>query len=184
MKKRTAVLVFFLSVVLLSAHFILTGIYSFQMLPVPWQLRSFSNTYSAPFFHQNWKLFAPVVPEYSQQLYVRYYYNDEWTEFQDVSEKFGFGATSKVEYMEQTTCSGLAYQLANNMYWVNGEQRLDRVQQSLDYGRAVYFCERMLRFKGNIHADSLQLQVHFKFDPINKPEETVDVEFPREGVEP
>ena len=184
MKNQTALLVFFLSVVLLLAHFVLTGLYSFQMLPIPWQLSSFSNNYSAPLFHQNWKLFAPVVPEYSQQLYVRYYYNHEWTEFQDVSEKFGFGTTSKVEYVEQHICSGLSYQLANNMYWVNGQQRYDRVQQSLDYGRAVYFCERMLRFKGNIHPDSLQMQLHYKFDPINKPEETVDVEFPREEVKP
>jgi len=72
-----------------------------------------------------------------------------------------------MEYIEQTINDGLSWQIANNMYVVDGTRQLDRVMESFDYGRAVYYIMEMCERDGTKHLlkDSLQLRLGFRFTP-------------------
>jgi hypothetical protein len=152
-----------LAVVLL--HFLITALYSLDYLPLPHALRSAVNSYTLPFFHQNWKLFAPSVPEYTVQLEFREKKESLWTNWADVSQGCGFHERSKVEYMEQTINGGLAWQVANNMYTVNQVRQLDRVMESYDYNRAIYFLYSLKKRIGDPLTDSAQIRLRFDFTP-------------------
>jgi len=152
--------------VLFVMHFLLTSLYSFQKLRLPGTVRSVSTRYTVPFFHQNWKLFAPEVPAYDSQLEYRYSNTGSWSEWNDVSHSLGHGSHSKVEYIEQVLVGSLAWQIANNLYVEGTRARYDLIAQSFDYGRAVFFTQRLheLSWGEPIH-DSLQLRVAFRFTP-------------------
>jgi hypothetical protein len=155
-----------LLVVILTGHFILTALYNLQSAPVPELIRNASNRYTVPFFHQNWRLFAPAVPEYENQLEYRYPEDGAWTDWKDASAGNGFGPRSKTEYIEQTIAGALAWQIANNMYTRNQRKELDRIIQSFDYGRALYFVRRLHLHSGKPDVnDSIQVRVKFRFTP-------------------
>jgi len=67
-------LLLFTAVIFVMAfvHFALTSIYSLGGSALPEKIQTTAYRYSVPFFHQNWKMFAPSVPEYSNQLEYRY----------------------------------------------------------------------------------------------------------------
>jgi len=157
------------TLVLLAAligHFVLTIIYSLQGAPVPPPVREISNRYAIPLFHQNWKLFAPQVPEYDNQLEYRFQSPEGWSEWADVSGSHGYSRGSKAEYMEQTLTGALAWQLANNLYARNQRLELERIVNSFDYFRALHFTRRMhARHAFETAPDSIQMRVRFRFTP-------------------
>lgn len=151
----------------LLVHFTFSVLYNLQSLPIPGSLRQMSNHYVAPFFHQNWQLFAPSVPEYSTDLEVRYFTPTGWTDWTDARGGAGFSSSSRMEYIEQTICSSLSWQVANNFYFKNQLPQLDHIVASQDYQRAVYFAWQLGKYR-DLHMDSLQLRLPFRFIP--KPE--------------
>lgn len=149
-----------------TVHFALTTVYSFQYLPVPSGVREASQTYTVPFFHQNWKLFAPEVPAYDNQLEYRYAANGTWSAWSDVSGSLGYAPHGKIEYIEQVITGVLAWQIANNLYQRNQRMQFDRIVQSFDYRRALYFTKQLHeQTTGQTSGDSLQLRVKFRFTP-------------------
>lgn len=149
-----------------AVHFALTTVYSFQYLPVPAAVREASHTYTVPFFHQNWKLFAPEVPVHDNQLEYRYAANGAWTGWSDASGSLGYAPHGKIEYIEQVITGALAWQIANNLYQRNQRMQFDRIVQSFDYRRALYFTKQLHKqTTGHTPGDSLQLRVKFRFTP-------------------
>jgi Family of unknown function (DUF5819) len=182
MKSSTKFLLVGAAGIILLTHFTLTGIYSFQSLPVPETVRTVSNSYAIPFFHQNWKLFAPEMPNYDCFLWVRTKENLAWSTPFRISEKADCGYSSKVTYMEFAIANSLASELAANMYWENGQRNLSKVEQSLSYGRAVYFAERMCRRHLEMQTDSIQVQLHFHFHERGKTNTQTVIEFSKTGL--
>jgi hypothetical protein len=177
MKTSTKILLTLGTGIILLTHFTLTGIYTFQELPVSENVRAISNAYTIPFFHQNWKLFAPEMPNYDCFLWVRTKENSMWSAPFRMSERGNFGYSSKVTYMEFSIANALANELAANMYWENGKRNLTRVEQSLSFGRAVYFAERMCRRHLDLQADSLQIQLQFHFHERGQNSQQTTIEF-------
>ena len=150
----------------LLIHFGVTTVYSFSYLKWPPSVRSASIAYAVPLFHQNWKMFAPDVPEYNTELEYRSSSNGSWSEWKDVSASNDFGKHSRIETMEQNINSGLAYQIANNLYTRDARREYDRVIESFDYSKAVHFTRELHRRKtGASIGDSLQLRGVFRFTP-------------------
>jgi|LauGreDrversion4_2_1035121.scaffolds.fasta_scaffold386718_1 hypothetical protein len=177
MKSSTKFLLVAATGIILLTHFTLTGIYSFQGVPVSDRVRAVSNAYAIPFFHQNWKLFAPEMPNYDCFLWVRTKENVAWSAPFRISEKADCGYSSKITYMEFSIANALAIDLAANMFWENGQRNLSHVEQGLAYGRAVYFAERMCRRHLEIPADSLQVQLHFHFHERGHMNQQTVIEF-------
>jgi len=167
MKPSPGLTAFSLAVFLaLVVHFGLTTVYSFSYLKWPVHLKTAAMAYSVPLFHQNWKMFAPDVPEYHTELEYRAFKDSTWSQWKDVTSSNGFSSHSRVEYMEQNINSGLAYQIANNLYTRDARREFDRAIQSFDYGKAVYFTEELYKRKNGVPiGDSLQLRVMFRFTP-------------------
>lgn len=165
MNKSTRILILVLSLAF-TTHSVLTGIYAFQSAPFPAVVRELSNRYTIPMFHQNWKLFAPSVPEYDAQLHYRVKLDRGWTDWGDISRSNNFGHTSRVEYIEQSLTGALAWQIANNLYSRDQRMEFERIINSFDYGRALFFVKKIhLRNGAHIVPDSLQLRVQFTFTP-------------------
>lgn len=168
MKNRPLLLLFAVVIFIMAVvHFALTSIYSLGQLPLPEKVQTVAYRYSVPFFHQNWKMFAPSVPEYSNQLEYRYKNNGQWTTWLDATASHGFSEHSRMEYVEQTINDGLSWQIANNMYVENKTRQLDRVMESFDFGRAVYYILEMSERDGSKSQmnDSIQLRIGFRFTP-------------------
>jgi hypothetical protein len=64
-------------------HFSMIFIYAFPQQYVPAPAKTVANGYVYPFFEQTWNLFAPC-PLISHQLSVRYFYEDDSTDWIDV----------------------------------------------------------------------------------------------------
>jgi len=147
-------------------HFALTTLYSFQPVPATEFMRYVSTRYSAPLFHQNWKLFAPSVPEYDCQLEYRFPENGKWSFWRDVSAGNGFSYNSRIETLEQSLTSSLAWQIANNLYSRNQRAQFDRIVSSFDYQRALFFTHTLHgRIQPAPIQDSIQVRVRFRFTP-------------------
>jgi hypothetical protein len=172
MSKKQILVVFLWSAMLI--HFSFSLIYNLQELPVPEKMRHMSNMYVAPFFHQNWKLFAPTVPEYSTDLEVRYFNANGWTTWSDARAAAGFDEHSRIEYIEQTICTSLGWQVANNFYFKNQLPQLDHILASQDYQRAVYYAWQLGKHAG-LQMDSLQLRMPFRFIPAPDAARTVQL---------
>lgn len=150
----------------LLVHFSLTLVYSVPAMKVPAAVRDKAYVYSYPFFHQTWSLFAPDLPEYDVDLEFRVFHQQAWTAYTDASEALEQSSGSTAETLEQAMCSGLAYQLANNMYTSNGQRQLEHVLESKLYGRAIYFAHGVAqRLYGRPVGDSLQMRLQFRFTP-------------------
>ncbi|MCC6601012.1 MAG: hypothetical protein IT223_10110 [Crocinitomicaceae bacterium] len=167
MKPSRGILFFTVFLFLLAVfHFGLTTIYNFSYLKWPSFLKTVAMRYSAPLFHQNWKMFAPDIAAYHTELEYRAHADSGWSIWQDVSASNGFGPRSRVEYMEQTINSGLAYQIANNVYTRDARRVFDGAVHSFDFRKAAYFTEELYERKtGKRLGDSLQLRVMFRFTP-------------------
>ena len=136
-QKKTRIIAV-LGISFLVIHFALTSIYSMDFLVLPRSVRQVSQIYTVPFFHQNWSMFAPEVPEYDLQLQYRFPTNGVWSEWNETTESCGFEYRDRAEYLEQSICSGLAYQVAQNIYFENGVRKLDRIVDFPDTF-AIYF---------------------------------------------
>lgn len=166
MKSGKAIRVFTITAVsALLFHFLMTAIYSLEYIPFPRAVRDAAFTYTLPFFHQNWKMFAPSVPEYTVQLEFREKKDSTWSSWGDASQSCGFDRRSRVEYMEQTISGALSWQVANNMYAVNKVRQLDRVMESYDYHRALYFIYSLKNRTGQQVGDSAQIRLSYRFTP-------------------
>jgi hypothetical protein len=146
----------------LMLHFLFTMVYSLPELIVPPALRQWSYEYSVPMFHQNWKLFAPDVPAYDVQLEMRTFLNGnagEWHDGNITGEK-------NIEYIEQNICTGLGWQVANNLYTVNSRRVFDSIVKSREYQQAMYFLLKLHEARDeNFQVDSVQARLHFRFTP-------------------
>ena len=70
----------------LGVHFFLVFIYASPLRSSSLKLRILSAYYMTPFFHQNWCLFVPA-PSEDRRLYVRYFDDNTWSDWEDVFQK-------------------------------------------------------------------------------------------------
>ncbi len=71
-KQHLEILLSLFFLLLLVLHFALTIAYQFRELNYTSRLASLSKQYTEPLFTQNFKIFAPDVPEIKYKLFVRY----------------------------------------------------------------------------------------------------------------
>ncbi len=181
MKPRHKILIVFVSLWLV-VHFALTTIYATDFLVLPRSVRSVSQVYTAPFFHQSWTMFAPEVPEYDMQLSYRFHDKRNWSTWRDVSEANGYGKRHRMEYIEQSMLSSLSRQIADNFYYSDNQPVFEGVLKSFDYNKAVYYVTMLHKARSSeAMGDSVQIAVDFTF--TNPPhllssERTGHLEFP------
>ncbi|MFN0032593.1 MAG: DUF5819 family protein [Flavobacteriales bacterium] len=156
MKTRLTVFTLLL-IAVLCGHFLFTLIYSFRD-NMPHQANALAEHYMVPCFHQNWKLFAPDVPEYSVQLEWRCLAaphprplssgegsassanSQVWTPWQDATYEEGLKESPRVlETVEQGFCTQLSAQLAGNLYRSDSTIMYDRVVGSPAYASALFY---------------------------------------------
>ena len=133
-------------------------------------------------FFCGFPLSSPEVPAYDVQLEFRVKANDHWMSWQDATSTYGYDSRHRMEYIEQSICSGLSSVVANNLYYENGIQKLDAITKSFDYNKAVYFVYEMHeRHVGRDIQDSLQLRLTYQFTPTfgaNEHEKWGELVFP------
>ena len=150
----------------LMLHFILTVIYATDFLVLPRSVRQVSQAYTVPFFHQNWSMFAPEIPEHENELEYRFAQKGNWSSWRDVTAVHGFEKGSEMEYIEQSISSSLTRQIANNLIVKDGQYDFSTIQNSFDYNKALYYC-LLLHEKstGEVLRDSIQMRSKFIFTP-------------------
>lgn len=166
-KKHIVLLVFVvIAIALFVVHFIMITAYSFRD-NLPYTATRISDRYSIPFFHQNWKLFAPDLARYNVELEYRYPQSPtEWSQWGDASATFGYDLKSRIETVEQGFNHLLGWQIINNFYSRDGRKQFDRIVQSREYANALFFVMKMHQVhKDEILPDSLQLRLNFRFTP-------------------
>lgn len=161
-------------------HFSITLIYVFRD-QVPMSVNRYTDRYMAPVFHQNWKLFAPDLPKYNCELEYRMAYQNEWSDWQDVSSSYGYNDYSLLETIEQNILTQLNWQILNNLYSRNGEQQFDRIVSSTAYTDAMFMVMKMYRNANpGKKEEMMQVRIKYRFTPApgenTLPEEII--EFP------
>ena len=187
MKKSTKYILAGTAICLLGLHFSLSALYAFRRhyeIPV---VKSVANKYGFPFFHQGYSLFVPIA-EYDDFIEVRYHEGGKWTEFQEIGNLYEYTVDSKLRQFEEFTSANLNNQIVNNLYWKDGVRQLERIEQSTDYGRAVYFCQRLERAKRKLthshtYIDSMQVRLVYHFHPLNGEQKSDVFEFSKVLVE-
>lgn len=160
--KKTFVLTLILIV---ATHFALITAYCFRD-HLPYSITRYADRYAVPMFHQNWKLFAPDLAKYNVELEYRYSRQSDWSNWEDASGSFGFGKNSRIETVEQGFNSALGWQVVNNFYSRDGRKQFDRIVQSPDYARALYFVLKLHQlYRDPVMSDSVQLRLNFRFTP-------------------
>lgn len=150
----------------LLMHFVLTTIYATDFLVLPRSIRAMSQAYTVPFFHQNWSMFAPEIPEHDNELEYRYSKSGVWSDWHDASAYHGFKKGGPIEYIEQSLSSSLTRQIANNLTTKNGAFDFSTIQKSYDYNKALYFCIVLHeKSTGIALQDSIQMRSKFIFTP-------------------
>ncbi len=187
MKKSTKYILVGTAFFLLCMHFSLSALYAFRRhyeIPL---VESIANRYGFPFFHQGYSLFVPMS-EFDDFLEVRYREGGQWTSFEEVGQRYGYAIDSKLRQFEEFSTANLNNQIVNNLYWKAGVRQLERIEQSTDYGRAVYFCQRLERAKRKIthshtYIDSMQVRMVFHFHPLHGEQKEDVFEFSKVLVE-
>ncbi len=187
MKKSTKYILVGIAFFLLSIHFSLSALYAFRRqydIPV---VQTIAIKYGFPFFHQGYSLFVPMS-EFDDFIEVRFREGGHWTEFQEIGQRYEYAVDSKLRQFEEFTSANLNNQIVNNLYWKDGVRQLERIEQSTDYGRAVYLCQRLERAKRKLthsHAyiDSMQVRLVYHFHPLNGEQKNDVFEFSKVLVE-
>lgn len=154
-----------LTIIAFFVHFVLITLYCFRD-DMPTRVNAYTDRYAIPAFHQNWKLFAPDLPRYNVELEYRYAKQAGWSEWRDASHSFGYSSASRMETIEQGFNTSLGWQVLNNFYSRDGRKQFDRIMQSTDYARSLFYVLKMHQ----IHVekelpDSVQLRLNFRFTP-------------------
>jgi Family of unknown function (DUF5819) len=154
-----------LALIAMVVHFSIVLCYSFRdNLPV--RITAKADRYCIPLFHQNWKLFAPDLPQYNLELEYRAARFGNWSDWNDASAHFNFQTTSRIETIEQGFNTSLGWQVMNNLYQKEGRTQFDRIVQSNAYASALYFVLKMEEiYHKQEKPDSVQLRLHFRFTP-------------------
>ena len=187
MKKSTKYILVGTAFFLLGLHFSLSALYAFRRhYDIPF-VESVANRYGFPFFHQGYSLFVPMS-DFDDFLEVRYREGGNWTAFQEMGNRYEYDVDSKLRQFEEFSTANLNNQIINNLYWKDGVRQLERIEQSTDYGRAIYFCQRLERYKRKLthshtYIDSLQIRLVFHFHPLNGEQKKDVFEFSKELVE-
>lgn len=187
MKKSTKYILVATAFCLLGLHFSLTALYAFRRhYDIP-ALESVVNRYGFPFFHQGYSLFVPM-PEFDDFIEVRYREGGNWTAFQEIGNRYEYAVDSKLRQFEEYATANLNNQIANNLYWKDDVRQLERIEKSTDYGRAVYFCQRLERAKRKFththtYIDSMQVRLVYHFHPLHGEQKEDVFEFSKVLVE-
>jgi hypothetical protein len=187
MKKSTKYILVGTAFFLLGLHFSLSALYAFRRhYDIP-MVESVANKYGFPFFHQGYSLFVPMA-EFDDFIEVRYREGGKWTEFQEIGSRYEYAVDSKLRQFEEFTSANLNNQILNNLYWKDGVRQLERIEQSTDYGRAVYFCQRLERAKRKLthshtYIDSMQVRLVYHFHPLHGEQKEDVFEFSKVLVE-
>lgn len=187
MKKSTKYILVGTAFFLFGLHFSLCALYAFRRhydFPL---VESVAIKYGFPFFHQGYSLFVNMA-EFDDFIEVRYHEGGKWTSFQEIGKLYEYGVDSKLRQFEEYTTANLNNQIVNNLYWKDGVRQLERIEQSTDYGRAVYFCQRLERAKRKLthshtYIDSIQVRMVFHFHPLNGEQKEDVFEFSKLLVE-
>ncbi|MEO0403715.1 MAG: hypothetical protein AAF193_02480 [Bacteroidota bacterium] len=152
-RKKVLVLV---GIMLLTIHLILTGIYSLPDKPVPLSLRQMSNSYTVPFFHQGWQLFAPNPPRYQGVLKALVMSNGQMD-----SVIVGAYVTAPKHYRVKRVVNRLSkqlsYDMSKNLYFKDDLVQYDLVQSGTAFKSLVYFIGMQEQIEKGVKPDSLQL---------------------------
>lgn len=166
---------------LLLIHFGITLIYCFRADKTD-KISHIARQYMLPLFHQNWKLFAPDLPEYNCDLEYRFSNDHGWSNWLDVTGHFGYDKYSKIETIEQGFVSALNWQVLNNYYSQNGLPQFDRLVKSPAYSSALFMAMKMHKtFLPGERQDSVQIRLHYRFTPPRddaRTSQTSVLEFP------
>ena len=187
MKKSTKYILTGTAFFLLCMHFSLSALYAFRKNYNNPVAESIANKYGFPFFHQGYSLFVPMA-EFDDFIEVRYREGGKWTDFNEIGTRYEYDVDSKLRQFEEYTTATLNNQIANNLYWKDGVRQLERIEQSTDYGRAVYFCQRLERAKRKLthshtYIDSMQVRLVYHFHPLNGEQKNDVFEFSNVLVE-
>jgi hypothetical protein len=168
----------YIAIVWICWHVLATLIYSLHWPAQGW-MASITYRYMVPFFHQNWSLFAPNIPEYDAQLIYRVDLaseNEMDKPWSDVCAGNRHDDFSKMEVIEQNILVQLAYQMHANYYRVNGKPQLDVLMRTAAYNKALYFAGRMHEAHQGAW-NNLQIAVVFRF-PENRGGQVDTLVFP------
>jgi hypothetical protein len=118
-------------------------------------------------FHQGWRLFAPRMRTFENNLEYRYANEGEWSEWKglgregtdDVPRLAYF--SSKVAMKLHSTCNDSI----NGIYYIDKVAQTDAVEKSADYIRSAYMCYKHSVYFYNITPDSVQLKLGYRFIP-------------------
>lgn len=187
MKKSTKYIIVGTAFFLLALHFSLSALYAFRRhydMPI---VKSVANKYGFPFFHQGYSLFVPMS-EFDDFIEVRYHEGGNWTTYQEIGARYDYDVDSKLRQFEEFSSANLNNQILNNLYWKDGVRMLERIEQSTDYGRVLYLCQRLERARrrntqSHTYVDSLQVRMVFHFHPLNGEQKNDVFEFSKVLVE-
>jgi hypothetical protein len=187
MKKSTKYIFTGAAFFLLCIHFSMSALYAFRKNYDNPQIEVLAIKYGFPFFHQGYSLFVPM-PDFDDFIEVRYREGGSWTDFQEIGNRYEYAIDSKLRQFEEFTSANLNNQIVNNLYWKDGVRQLERIEQSTDYGRAVYLCQRLERAKRKLthshtYIDSMQVRLVYHFHPLNGEQKKDVFEFSKELVE-
>ena len=187
MKKSTKYILAGSAFFLLTLHFSLSALYAFRLQYNSPLIEAVANKYGFPFFHQGYSLFVPMA-EFDDFIEVRYREGGKWTEFGEIGDRYEYTVDSKLRQFEEYTTASLNIQIANNLYWKDGVRQLERIEKSSDYGRAVYFCQRLERARRKLthshtYIDSMQVRLVYHFHSLNGEKKNDVFEFSKILVE-
>ncbi|MBX7051566.1 MAG: hypothetical protein K1X54_05995 [Flavobacteriales bacterium] len=165
----------------LIVHFVIILGYSFRD-QLPASATKLTDRYAVPMFHQNWKLFAPDLPRYNAELEYRYFGNQTWSDWSDITKQCGFGPYTRMETIEQGFNTQLSWQVVNNYYALNGRAQFDRMVQSPAYANCLFYVLKMHElYVSKTKPDSVQIRLNFRFTPPPQQAHTYQIsnlEFP------
>ena len=149
-------------------HFLMTLAYTVPGIPVPGFIISLSVDYCAPMFHQGWSLFAPNVQDYQCELYYRYPDEGKWSDWQGHDAIDEISDHRRVGYIVNKLSLKLQNAMTNDtygLYYVDEEAQYDRVVESIDYSRAIYYAAKHHEYISSEKIDSVQIRLNYSFTP-------------------
>jgi hypothetical protein len=121
--------------------------------------------YTRPLFVQPWQVCGSDFHTSVLNLEFRKHDGMQWLDWKDATDSISSGASSPMVRIEEDIHDDLRWEVAHNLYSVNGRPRFDRILQSSAYARAIFYVARMEQLSGAFSTDSLQIRLAIRFIP-------------------
>lgn len=141
---------------LLVGHFVLVGVYC---LPDQSQLnavRPLSNTYTVPFFHQGWQLFAPNPPAFQGRLKALCSVHGDLIEISP-GESNSLPDHYRIERIIHRLQKQLENEMRKNLYYDDNDSiQYDLVLDSWSHSELLYFIGKQVEREHGVLPDSVK----------------------------